>query len=121
MSGTLSLVEDTNDEYWGRGSDGNGKNMMGVLLEKLRDTITAKPPHPHQSKQRPPNQRQRYVKPFSPNQRTPAEDIACWYCGENNHISENCRHKKLLYCNSCNQPGHKAKHHSASEYHPTQY
>ncbi len=106
MSGTLSLVEDTSDDYWGRGNDGSGKNMMGVLLEKLRDTITAKQPVSHPNRQRPPKQR------TYDRRRTPAEDVACWYCGENNHVSDSCRHQKLLYCNICNQPGHKAKHHS---------
>ena len=27
----------TNDYYWGIGNDGTGKNMLGVLLMKLRD------------------------------------------------------------------------------------
>lgn len=34
----LNIIEDsTKDSYWGVGEDGNGKNMMGVLLVELRE------------------------------------------------------------------------------------
>ena len=33
----------------------------------------------------------------------------CWFCGESNHISQNCRHGKKITCHSCNGLGHKAK------------
>ena len=34
------LVEHTtNDFYWGDGGDGSGKNMLGILLMKLRDDL----------------------------------------------------------------------------------
>ena len=36
----LKLVEHTKrDTYWGDGEDGSGKNMLGILLTKLRDDI----------------------------------------------------------------------------------
>ena len=31
-----ALVECTGNEYWGRGKNGTGKNMLGVLLMQLR-------------------------------------------------------------------------------------
>ena len=34
----------------------------------------------------------------------------CWFCGENNHVSHNCRHGHKITCNSCQQLGHKSKH-----------
>ncbi|KAL6056937.1 Swarming motility protein ybiA [Balamuthia mandrillaris] len=41
-TGDKRLVEDTfttDDRYWGIGTEGNGKNMLGVLLMKVRDRI----------------------------------------------------------------------------------
>jgi len=36
------LVEQTaNDSYWGDGGDGSGKNMLGVLLMRLREELKA--------------------------------------------------------------------------------
>lgn len=36
------LIEDSpRDYYWGCGSDGSGKNRMGILLENLRDRLIA--------------------------------------------------------------------------------
>ena len=37
-----NIVEHTsNDSYWADGGDGSGKNMLGVLLMRLRDKIRA--------------------------------------------------------------------------------
>ena len=33
----------------------------------------------------------------------------CWFCGERNHISTNCRHGKRIFCYTCQGEGHKAK------------
>lgn len=39
-TGDAKLVEHTeNDDYWGDGGDGRGKNMLGRLLMELRDTL----------------------------------------------------------------------------------
>ena len=36
----LKLVEHTkNDSYWADGGDGLGKNMLGIILMKVRDEI----------------------------------------------------------------------------------
>jgi ribA/ribD-fused uncharacterized protein len=39
-TGKEELVEQTsNDYYWGCGTDGSGKNMLGILLMRLRDEL----------------------------------------------------------------------------------
>jgi ribA/ribD-fused uncharacterized protein len=39
-TGDETLVEHTdNDDYWGDGGDGSGKNMLGQLLMQLRDRL----------------------------------------------------------------------------------
>lgn len=41
-TGEVQLVEHTtNDRYWADGGDGSGKNMLGVLLMRLRDELRA--------------------------------------------------------------------------------
>lgn len=40
-TGTARLVEHTtNDAYWGDGGDGSGRNMLGLILMKLRDELS---------------------------------------------------------------------------------
>ena len=36
-SGKAHIVEDVADEFWGRGKEGNGQNIMGKILETLRN------------------------------------------------------------------------------------
>jgi hypothetical protein len=36
---------------------------------------------------------------------------ACYYCNENGHSTENCRHQEPITCHDCRQKGHKSKHH----------
>jgi ribA/ribD-fused uncharacterized protein len=39
-TGNCRLVEHTkNDNYWADGGDGSGKNMLGVILMKVRDAL----------------------------------------------------------------------------------
>lgn len=39
-TGDAQLIEHTkNDSYWADGGDGTGKNMLGVLLMKVRDRL----------------------------------------------------------------------------------
>lgn len=38
---TEMLIEDTSNEYWGRGRDGSGRNVLGHLLVSLRDCLRA--------------------------------------------------------------------------------
>ena len=34
---------------------------------------------------------------------------SCWFCGEQNHISTNCRHGQKIQCRQCFRLGHKEK------------
>jgi ribA/ribD-fused uncharacterized protein len=39
-TGAETIVEHTaNDDYWGDGGDGTGKNRLGILLMALRDKL----------------------------------------------------------------------------------
>lgn len=39
-TGDRKIVEHTkNDNYWGDGGDGSGKNLLGILLMKLREEL----------------------------------------------------------------------------------
>ena len=42
LSGDLPLVQIKFCSYWGSGHDGKGKNMLGVLLQNLREEIKSK-------------------------------------------------------------------------------
>ncbi len=44
-TGTAKLVEHTpNDDYWGDGGNGLGKNMLGRLLMEVRDKLALSAP-----------------------------------------------------------------------------
>lgn len=39
-TGDEELIENTtNDYYWGRGTKGNGKNMLGIILMEVREQL----------------------------------------------------------------------------------
>jgi N-glycosidase YbiA len=39
-TGDRKIIEHTaNDDYWGDGGDGSGKNMLGIVLMKIRDEL----------------------------------------------------------------------------------
>ncbi len=41
-TGEAKLVEHTsNDAYWGDGGDGSGRNMLGVVLMRVRDELSS--------------------------------------------------------------------------------
>jgi ribA/ribD-fused uncharacterized protein len=41
-TGTAKIVEHTeNDDYWGDGGDGSGRNMLGQILMRIRDELRA--------------------------------------------------------------------------------
>jgi hypothetical protein len=42
-TGTATLIEHTeNDDYWGDGGDGSGKNKLGKILMQLREELQKK-------------------------------------------------------------------------------
>ena len=106
------LVEDTSHEYWGRGNNGTGLNMLGRLLMVLRDKMPDSPgsppavprslssysPFPHH-----PNHHRRPL----PNSRS--QQPRCFNCGERSHNMNTCRHRSPIQCYSCHDYGHKQK------------
>ena len=43
-TGAQEIVENApGDYYWGCGADGSGKNMLGIILQKVRDELAGKP------------------------------------------------------------------------------
>ncbi len=65
------LAEDTSHEYWARGRNGQGQNMLGKLLMVIREGIE------HQHSMKP---RQVDYHPTANGSTTP-----CYKCGEGNH------------------------------------
>ena len=117
LTGSLQLIEDTDYEYWGRGSDGRGKNMMGTLLMRLRESIVSKRNSsntitPQTSQPQAPwqivNYKRRQVTTRQ-HRRENDSERSCWNCGETNHMQKDCRHGQKIKCNSCGYRGHKAK------------
>ena len=38
-----------------------------------------------------------------------ATRASCYFCGEEGHTMDNCRHGRPIECNTCHRPGHKSK------------
>ena len=119
------LVEDTQHDYWGQGKSGDGLNMMGRLLMTVRDCGD------HQDHVQPQNTFP--FRPYSRNWHNPRNSSSsyrhqrnspntrlqmshkvktsatCWYCGEQNHVHQSCRHGKPIKCHKCGNDGHKSK------------
>ena len=93
-TGDHTLIENTEDDYWGRGKDGNGKNMLGTLLMLLRQKLLLDglPTRQHQTYPRNPERQRR-----------------CTNCGEHNHVRQDCGFRKEIKCYRCNKYGHKQK------------
>ena len=125
------LLEDTENEYWGRGKNGTGENNLGRLLMTIRqdlptlessvyDTKFPSPSYPQIANKNNVTQwRPRYTprpqinpqkwhngrnRPFSK-----AQQQNCFNCGEKSHTAESCRHPKPLICYLCSGEGHKRK------------
>ena len=76
-----------------------GKNIMGKILMKIRDALASD----NDSVRK--NSSEGYYRHDKHNN----QNQTCWFCGEQNHLSENCKHGYELQCNYCYQYGHKAK------------
>ena len=91
-----TLIEDTEHEFWGRGKHGQGHNMLGHLLMRLRDDLL----------------KSTHIASPSSLQNSPAyqrDQIRCFNCGEQSHTILRCRHSRPLRCFSCQMEGHKQK------------
>jgi ribA/ribD-fused uncharacterized protein len=95
QSGEEELIEDTQNEYWARGSSGQGLNMLGFLLMTIRDELLNGTDLTTLESYRPP---------------LSDVDHPCFQCGEGNHNRDTCRHHDSLQCRQCSFTGHKMKH-----------
>lgn len=99
------LIEDTEDEYWGCGSSGQGQNTLGRLLMTLREEISNQQftftPMPQNSPHRDVFGQTR------PTSRS--QQLCCFNCGEISHNANKCFHESPLQCHMCFGEGHKQK------------
>ena len=99
-SGDLELIENTPHQFWGKGKDGNGINMLGNLWmtyrEKLKNGSPITPPSP--------------VTPPSRQWATRQHQPRCYRCGEPGHLISQCRKIESVSCWNCGIQGHKQKH-----------
>ena len=121
------LIEDTSHDFWGRGDNGGGLNMLGRLLMVLRDNL---PPltrtQPHLSRQFPFKPRFQTMNqshdtvPYAPSTRNQMNrrrlfpnrlepQMRCYNCGERSHNQKTCRFSSPIQCYSCSGYGHKRK------------
>ena len=102
-TGSNTIGEATYSKTWGIGAslhdarslkgEWSGRNVMGKLLMNIRDTINGKTADQHELTS---HRHAQYEK-------------SCWFCGERNHMSKNCKHGRKLQCNYCFKLGHKSK------------
>ncbi len=91
-SGDDILVEDTAHEYWARGANGNGLNMLGVLLMIIRDALEYNT-----------GPTDKYRAPLN------GYEQPCYNCGEGNHTQSSCMYDYFVRCKQCSYDGHKEK------------
>ena len=92
-SGNKQIVEDTLHEFWGRGKESKGENMLGKLWMMYRKKLTTDP------------------RPRStPSQWASRESQPeCFRCGESGHLVEQCRQPNYFACWNCGNSGHKRR------------
>jgi ribA/ribD-fused uncharacterized protein len=95
------LIEDTAHDYWGRGREGNGQNVLGRLLMTLRESVAKT------------SAATRYARSSSQNRHSypvrGEQQQRCFNCGEKSHNVRTCRHSGPIECYSCHRHGHKQK------------
>lgn len=100
-SNERTIIEDTEDPFWGRGKDGLGTNMLGqfwmLYRSKIKACPTGKVPIHHLA-----TRDRHWV--------TRNSQPRCFRCGEPGHLLEQCRQRTNVSCWSCQQNGHKQKH-----------
>jgi hypothetical protein len=119
-TGNKRLVENTGHPFWARGSGESGLNILGTLLELLREKIkkrkgrsmvvTPLPRFVNRTVQCKydvtDSSSQRQQNPWSNHTR----QATCDYCGEPGHLHRNCKHGDYVQCHTCGCLGHKQKY-----------
>ena len=108
QSHSRDIVEDTPNDFWGRGPNGNGVNMLGKLLMVLRSELCKASAPTHHYTPRPTVAPRRNPLGHS-EPRSRQQQLRCFNCGEASHNKSTCRHRAPLVCYSCNGVGHKQK------------
>ena len=85
------IIEDTENKFWGRGTNSDGQNMLGHLLMMYRKKLKTNTL---------PKRRQWATRHNQPK---------CYRCGEPGHLLEKCRKTDNVYCWHCGKLGHKQK------------
>ena len=98
------LVEDTNHNYWARGRDNCGQNILGKIHEQLRSEIDDVDKGAYDT-----NVYDQNVSYNSYATASQGRTAKCWNCAESNHTVKNCRFSYPVECYSCYQSGHKQK------------
>ena len=97
------LVEDTGNEYWGRGRSGKGLNMLDHLLMTLRRNM------PGNTSSRVPDGYYRHPSRHHTYLHRNDQQLKCYNCGEKSHLLNTCRHPSPIQCYACHDLGHKQK------------
>ena len=113
-SGSKKIVENTSHEFWGRGKNGQGQNMLGKLWMDLRKQLQRDPNY-MKGQSKPQRERTWANRSYQPR---------CRKCGESGHVERQCRKVDAVTCWACGRTGHKQKHcrqFSGHTYYPRQY
>ena len=92
IGGSISNSRFTDVRNW------TGSNIMGKILMNIRQSLCEQPSSDYHSYNR-----------SASTHHVDSHLKACWFCGETNHVSKNCRHGQKVRCNLCSSLGHKAK------------
>ena len=87
------MIEDTRHDFWGKGKNNTGENMLGKLWMLHRKKLSE-------------NVRKPAGQPWA----TRSQQPKCYQCGETGHLSGQCRRTVAVDCWACGHLGHKRKH-----------
>lgn len=111
-SGSKTIVEDTTHEFWGRGTAGQGKNMLGKIWMDYRKLLQSDPNFAKSSTSFQDRQVSRPSRSNSHDRKwaTRSSQPRCYKCGEPGHVVGFCRKNDPVTCWACSRIGHKQKH-----------
>jgi len=106
-SGSKMIIEDTHHEFWGRGSSGQGKNLLGKIWMEFRTQLQENQDHSGSDS---------YTDKTKGSGRsdrrwaTRSSQPRCYKCGETGHGMRQCWKTDAVSCWACGLTGHKQKH-----------